>query len=173
MKKESGWCYFDIFCLRSSANAKKWETELQNLRNNNARLTTALQESTSNVEEWKKQLIMYKEENSHLRTRVGRYFMGITAFIKCSSILRSNLSIFSCSLFWHQCQMIFKINLPPIQVQELEFLQKESGQSVGNITQLETEKLTLEHKVGVLEKSLEQQSQVCAWLLSYVHFFLK
>jgi hypothetical protein len=31
----------------------------------------------------------------------------------------------------------------------------------------------LEHKVGVLEKSLEQQSQVCAWLLSYVHFFLK
>jgi hypothetical protein len=58
--------------------------------------------------------------------------------------------------------MIFKINLPPIQVQELEFLQKESGQSVGNITQLETEKLTLEHKVGVLEKSLEQQSQVCA-----------
>jgi hypothetical protein len=58
--------------------------------------------------------------------------------------------------------MIFKINLPPIQVQELEFLQKESGQSVGDITQLETEKVTLEHKVGVLEKSLEQQSQVCA-----------
>ncbi|XP_046859908.1 homer protein homolog 2-like isoform X2 [Xenia sp. Carnegie-2017] len=55
---------------QSSANAKKWETELQNLRNNNARLTTALQESTSNVEEWKKQLLMYKEENEHLRLRV-------------------------------------------------------------------------------------------------------
>lgn len=66
----------------SSANAKKWETELQNLRNNNARLTTALQESTSNVEEWKKQLLMYKEENSHLRTRVGKYFMQITAYIQ-------------------------------------------------------------------------------------------
>lgn len=101
---------------QSSANAKKWETELQNLRNNNARLTTALQESTSNVEEWKKQLLMYKEENSHLRTRV----------------------------------------------QELEFLQKESGKSMGNINQLESEKILLEQKVVVLEKSLEQQSQEIA-----------
>jgi uncharacterized protein YueI len=42
----------------------------------------------------------------------------------------------------------------------LEFLQKESGKSVGNVNQLESEKLSLEHKVGVLEKSLEQQSQV-------------
>ena len=57
----------------SSANAKKWETELQNLRNNNARLTTALQESTSNVEEWKKQLLLYQDENSRLHTRVILY----------------------------------------------------------------------------------------------------
>ncbi|XP_028411764.1 homer protein homolog 2-like [Dendronephthya gigantea] len=101
---------------QSSANAKKWETELQNLRNNNARLTTALQESTSNVEEWKKQLLLYKDENSHLRTRV----------------------------------------------QELEFLQRESGKSVGNVTQLESEKMSLQHKIGILEKSLEQQSQEIA-----------
>ena len=101
---------------QSSANAKKWETELQNLRNNNARLTTALQESTSNVEEWKKQLLMYKEENSHLRTRV----------------------------------------------QELEFIQNESGKSVENVNQLTTDKISLEHKVAVLEKSLEQQSQEIA-----------
>lgn len=67
-------CKVRIFYFSySSANAKKWETELQNLRNNNARLTTALQESTSNVEEWKKQLLLYKEENSHLRTRVRKY----------------------------------------------------------------------------------------------------
>merc|ERR1712210_407714 len=34
---------------------------------NNARLTSALQESTANVEEWKRQLNSYKEENSRLK----------------------------------------------------------------------------------------------------------
>jgi chromosome segregation ATPase len=51
----------------SSANAKKWEVELTTLKNNNARLTSALQESTANVEEWKRQLNSYKEENSRLK----------------------------------------------------------------------------------------------------------
>lgn len=37
------------------------------LKNNNARLTSALQESTANVEEWKRQLNSYKEENSRLK----------------------------------------------------------------------------------------------------------
>lgn len=41
------------------------------MKNNNARLTTALQESTSNVEEWKKQLAMYKEESARMRKRVS------------------------------------------------------------------------------------------------------
>ena len=60
-----------LSCLfYSSANAKKWETELQTLKNNNARLTAALQESTTNVEEWKKQLNAYKEENIKLRKKV-------------------------------------------------------------------------------------------------------
>ena len=54
----------------SSANAKKWEVELTTLKNNNARLTAALQESTANVEEWKKQLATYKEENARLRKKV-------------------------------------------------------------------------------------------------------
>lgn len=56
---------------QSSSNAKKWETELQTLKNNNARLTAALQESTANVEEWKKQLNAYKEESIRLRKKVG------------------------------------------------------------------------------------------------------
>jgi hypothetical protein len=55
----------DFLC--SSANAKKWEVELTTLKNNNARLTSALQESTANVEEWKRQLNSYKEENSRLK----------------------------------------------------------------------------------------------------------
>ena len=37
------------------------------LKNNNARLTSALQESTANVDEWKRQLNSYKEENSRLK----------------------------------------------------------------------------------------------------------
>ena len=58
-------------CHDSSANAKKWEVELHTLKNNNARLTTALQESTANVEEWKKQLAMYKEESARMKLRVS------------------------------------------------------------------------------------------------------
>ena len=54
----------------SSQNAKKWEVELQTLKNNNARLTTALQESAVNVEEWKVQLSNYKEANVTLKKKV-------------------------------------------------------------------------------------------------------
>ena len=61
------WSFYLIFFLFSSANAKKWEVELSTLKNNNARLTSALQESTANVEEWKRQLHSYKEENTRLK----------------------------------------------------------------------------------------------------------
>ena len=54
----------------SSANAKKWESEFQTLKNNNARLTAALQESAINVEKWKEQLNNYKEDNQRLRKKV-------------------------------------------------------------------------------------------------------
>jgi homer protein len=63
----------DTFIVHSSANAKKWEVELATLKNNNARLTAALQESTANVEEWKKQLATYKEENARLRKKVNNF----------------------------------------------------------------------------------------------------
>jgi homer protein len=59
-----------LCCLYSSANAKKWEVELQTLKNNNARLTAALQESTANVEEWKKQLAAYKDESARMKKKV-------------------------------------------------------------------------------------------------------
>ena len=57
-------------CWCSSANAKKWEVELATLKNNNARLTNALQESTANVEEWKRQLQAYKDENQRVKSRI-------------------------------------------------------------------------------------------------------
>ena len=44
--------------------------ELATLKNNNARLTSALQESTANVEEWKRQLQAYKDENQRVKSRI-------------------------------------------------------------------------------------------------------
>ena len=60
----------------SSANAKKWEVELATLKNNNARLTSALQESTANVEEWKRQLQAYKEENNRVKNKIAEMEAG-------------------------------------------------------------------------------------------------
>ena len=67
------WIFEQYSCVSivfSSTNAKKWEVELQTLKNNNARLTAALQESTTNVEEWKKQLAAYKEESAKMKKKV-------------------------------------------------------------------------------------------------------
>lgn len=55
----------------SAANVKKWEMELQTLRESNARLTTALQESAASVEQWKRQFSICRDENDRLRSKVG------------------------------------------------------------------------------------------------------
>lgn len=52
---------------------KKWETELQSLRESNARLSTALQESAASIEHWKKQFSACKEENDQLRGKVAEH----------------------------------------------------------------------------------------------------
>ncbi|KAM3874062.1 homer protein homolog 1 [Diretmus argenteus] len=55
----------------SSSNINKhWEAELEALKGNNAKLTTALLESTANVKQWKQQLAAYQEEAERLHTRV-------------------------------------------------------------------------------------------------------
>lgn len=55
----------------SAANVKKWEIELQTLRESNARLNTALQESATSVEQWKRQFSICRDENDRLRHKVG------------------------------------------------------------------------------------------------------
>ncbi|KAF7241527.1 hypothetical protein EYD10_11996 [Varanus komodoensis] len=60
----------DLFSPSSSSNVKKWETELQSLRESNARLTSALQESAASIEHWKKQFSICKEENDQLRSKI-------------------------------------------------------------------------------------------------------
>ncbi|CAL8243189.1 unnamed protein product [Lota lota] len=56
---------------QSNTNAKKWETELQTLRESNARLVDTLQESSANVESWKKQLSVCQEESDALRDKIS------------------------------------------------------------------------------------------------------
>ncbi|NXS52658.1 HOME2 protein, partial [Brachypteracias leptosomus] len=59
-----------IALAQSSSNVKKWETELQTLRESNARLSTALQESAASIEHWKKQFSACKDENDQLRVKI-------------------------------------------------------------------------------------------------------
>ncbi|XP_032646520.1 homer protein homolog 2 isoform X2 [Chelonoidis abingdonii] len=59
-----------IALAQSSSSVKKWETELQTLRESNARLTSALQESAASVEHWKKQFSECEEENDQLRNKI-------------------------------------------------------------------------------------------------------
>lgn len=74
----------------SNISAQKWETELQTLRENNARLSDALQESSANIESCKKQLGSSKEECDALRTKVivvltgtrGQFKMLYQVYIK-------------------------------------------------------------------------------------------
>ena len=83
---------------------------MSTLKNNNARLTSALQESTANVEEWKRQLHSYKEENTRLKVglielEAGRgrvkysnihYIHRYYILILYSSILLKVHDYFSC-----------------------------------------------------------------------------
>uniref|UniRef100_U3F809 Homer protein homolog 2 n=1 Tax=Micrurus fulvius TaxID=8637 RepID=U3F809_MICFL len=59
-----------IALAQSTSNVKKWETELQALRESNARLTTALQESAASIEHWKKQFSISKDENDQLQSKI-------------------------------------------------------------------------------------------------------
>nr|XP_058913330.1 homer protein homolog 2 isoform X3 [Kogia breviceps] len=58
-----------IALTQSAANVKKWEIELQTLRESNARLTTALQDSAASVEQWKRQFTLCRDENDRLRNK--------------------------------------------------------------------------------------------------------
>ncbi|XP_061078667.1 homer protein homolog 2-like isoform X2 [Conger conger] len=56
---------------QGNTNAKKWETELQTLRDGNARLVDSLNEANASVETWKKQVLICQEESTHLRNKIA------------------------------------------------------------------------------------------------------
>ncbi|KAG7473936.1 hypothetical protein MATL_G00101150 [Megalops atlanticus] len=68
LKSENEW--LKTVVEQSNTNVKKWETELQTLRESNARLEDALAESNTSVETWKKQLTTSKEENAQLKDKI-------------------------------------------------------------------------------------------------------
>ena len=70
------WNFFWYF--DSSTNAKKWEQELINLKTNNQRLTAALQESSTNVDEWRKQLSAYKVYR--LVCKMGQWILTMSLY---------------------------------------------------------------------------------------------
>lgn len=72
---------------RSAANVKKWEMELQTLRESNARLTTALQESAASLEQWKRQFSVCRDENDRLRNKVGAGAPGVPVRLTCPAAL--------------------------------------------------------------------------------------
>ena len=84
----------------SSSNAKKWEVELSTLKNNNMRLTSALQESTANVDEWKRQLHSYKEENQRLKSK----YIGLEA---AKGNIKKILDLYLIFIFLH-CSHTFE-----------------------------------------------------------------
>lgn len=56
------------------------------LKTNNARLTSALQESTANVDEWKKQLQLLKEENARVKAKYADLEAGKIAEGNCEAL---------------------------------------------------------------------------------------
>lgn len=52
---------------QAMTSGRKFEDEIQALKTANLRLTAAVQESETNVEEWKKQMMFYKEECSRFK----------------------------------------------------------------------------------------------------------
>ena len=67
-------------CLISSTNVRKWESELQTMKNNNTRLQAALEESKQHLSQWKTQLQKYKEENDALKKKVRDLDLGLMTF---------------------------------------------------------------------------------------------
>lgn len=59
-----------IALTQSAANVKKWEIELQTLRESNARLSSALQESAASLEQWKRQCALCQDDNQRLRNKI-------------------------------------------------------------------------------------------------------
>ena len=92
--------------IPSTTNVKKWESEMQTLKNNNTRLKNALEESSQHVTQWKMQLQKYKEENDSLKLKVvwTAFFRHLHVHVRIPVILREQVSRATTILskLWHK-----------------------------------------------------------------------
>ncbi|XP_076980432.1 homer protein homolog 2 isoform X2 [Tamandua tetradactyla] len=59
-----------VALTQSAANVKKWEVELQSLRESNARLAAALQEAAASAEQWRRRFCSGRDNSARLRSKV-------------------------------------------------------------------------------------------------------
>jgi len=77
---------------QAMTSTRKFEDEIQSLKTANLRLTSAVQESQSNVDEWKRQMIFYKEEYHRLKNNspINNLNSEIEVVVSSSSSLNHN-----------------------------------------------------------------------------------
>ncbi|NP_001161569.1 homer-like protein [Saccoglossus kowalevskii] len=146
-----------IALAQSSANAKKWETELHTLKNNNAKLTTALQESTANVEEWKRQLAAYREESARLKKKILELESGSVDNSRIEELEKEKTSLES------RLSMVENDNKTQIQevarltnrIEELSIFESQNKSLETKMKSLEENNQTLQDTVRELNNQLE------------------
>ncbi len=130
------------FIVHSATNVKKWDSEMQTLKNNNTRLQTALEESKVNVSQWKAQLQKYKEENDSLKKRVR---------------------IKGGESYYHAC-------IYTLQVQHLDAARKkESIQTVEEMASIKKENEELKEVLSAVQIDLEIKTEVFILLENFIN----
>lgn len=140
-----------LYNAYSSANAKKWEIELQTLKNNNLRLTNALQESTANVDEWKRQLQSYKEENQRLKNRYLDAEVAKGKLFNLSNISHNYLCLINFSLGGSEVASELRNELTSLRL-KVENLDGELKGKNEEIQKLTINRMPLEEKCKVINK---------------------
>lgn len=115
---------------------------MQTLKNNNTRLTAALEESTQHVAEWKKQLQKYKEESDHLKKKVNTFAQ--------QPLVQSGMSVASS----HS-----GINYPP-QVQEMETTRHSQVKVAEEMEAVKRENEELKEVLSAVQLDLEAKTEV-------------
>lgn len=113
------------------------------MKSNNTRLTNALQESTANVEEWKRQLQSLKDENTKMKHKVPTSGLHLPAVI--------------ATLFLFQIVELEASHGNPEAIAELR---KEIHHLRSNCESFEAELKQKDCEIDLLKKRLEEQCQI-------------
>ena len=116
---------------------------MQTLKNNNTRLTAALEESTQHVAEWKKQLQKYKEESDHLKKKVPSEHKQ--PLVQCRDV---------------SCKFSSTTLLFPPQVQEMEMTCHSQVKVAEEMEAVKRENEELKEVLSAVQLDLEAKTEV-------------